>query len=221
MHTDTDSNLDTNEVTDTPKQTPSQDNSKEKELPEKKSSSIRSFIFFALLVLVIVLPIRLYVAKPFIVSGTSMYPTFNSWHYLIIDQLTYKFHPPQRGDVIVFRFPQNPSRFFIKRIIGLPNETVKIKGSDVTIINATHKKGFVLNEPYVLPENRKNDNMTIKLTGDEYFVMGDNRKASADSRYWGPLEYYRIVGRVYLRLFPFSDFGILPGKATYNINNKK
>ncbi len=183
-------------------------------------SSTRNLIFFALLVLIIVLPIRVYVAKPFIVSGASMFPTFNTWHYLIIDQLSYKLSPPERGDVIVFRFPQNPSRFFIKRIIGLPNETVQLSGTTVTIINDEFKNGFVLDEPYVSPENAQKENIVMKLGDDEYFVMGDNRKASADSRSWGPLESYRIIGRAYIRLFPFAELDILPGATTYEVNTQ-
>ncbi|MBL4644765.1 MAG: signal peptidase I [Candidatus Pacebacteria bacterium] len=206
-----DSHQDSTQVTDTSQLTPPQ------ETVSKDGSSTRNLIFFALLVLIIVLPIRLYVAKPFIVSGASMFPTFDTWHYLIIDQLTYKLTPPSRGDVIVFRFPQNPSRFFIKRIIGLPNETVQLIGTVVTIFNDTHKEGFVIEEPYVTPENMKKTELTMQLGDNEYFVMGDNRKASADSRYWGPLESYRIIGRAYIRLFPFSDLGILPGATTYNI----
>jgi len=187
--------------------------------PKDGGASVRNLIFFALLVLLIVLPIRLYVAKPFIVSGASMFPTFNTWHYLIIDQINYKFNAPERGDVIVFRFPQNPSRFFIKRIIGLPNETIQLSGNTTTIINSDNKDGFVLDEPYVKPENAKSAELVIKLGDNEYFVMGDNRKASADSRSWGPLEHHRIIGRAYLRLFPFSELDILPGATTYTITN--
>jgi len=213
-----DSHQDSPEVTDVADQTPVQ---KVEDDLSTNGSSTRNLIFFALLVLIIVLPIRLYVAKPFIVSGASMFPTFDTWHYLIIDQLSYKLAPPTRGDVIVFRFPQNPSRFFIKRIIGLPNETVELNGTIVTIINDADKDGFILDEPYVSPDNNKETDLVMQLGDNEYFVMGDNRKASADSRYWGPLESNRIVGRAYLRLFPFSDIGVLPGETTYDINNSE
>lgn len=185
------------------------------------TSSTRNLIFFALIVMLIVLPIRLFVAKPFIVSGASMFPTFDTWHYLIIDQLTYRLEPPQRGDVIVFRFPQNPSRFFIKRIIGLPNETVELHGTTVTVFNDEHPNGFILDEPYVSPDNIKEDEMRMQLGDGEYFVLGDNRKASADSRYWGPLEDYRIIGRAFLRLFPFDVAGVLPGSTSYIITNEE
>ncbi len=182
----------------------------------EKTSSTRSLILFALLVLIIVLPVRLFIAKPFIVSGASMYPTFDTWHYLIIDQLTYRFEKPQRGDVVVFHFPQNPSRFFIKRVIGLPGETVQLNGTTVTIFNDEHPNGFSLNEPYVTDENSKESQLVMELGNNEYFVLGDNRKASADSRYWGPLEDYRIVGRAYLRLFPFASASVLPGAEHYD-----
>ncbi len=187
----------------------------ESEQHANQSNSIRGILLFALIILVIVLPIRLFVAKPFIVSGTSMYPTFDTWHYLIIDQLTYRFDEPQRGDVVVFRFPQNPSRFFIKRIIALPEETITLNGNEVRISNEAHPEGFILDEPYLSPDYLKGSQLTTTLGDDEYFVMGDNRKASADSRYWGPLELDRIVGRAYVRLFPFTTIDILPGSTMY------
>ena len=144
-----------------------------------------------------------------------MFPSFDTWHYLIIDQLSYRFEQPARGDVIVFRFPQNPSRFFIKRVIALPNETIRLAGTTVTIINDKNPAGFTLEETYVAKENGKESNMTISLGDNEYFVMGDNRRASADSRSWGTLEKERIVGRVFLRLFPFTEIEVLPGETTY------
>lgn len=185
-----------------------------------QSNSRESFfslqsLWFVLAVLIVVLPIRFFVAKPFIVSGASMDPTFATWHYLIIDQLSYRLHDPQRGDVITFRFPQDPSRFFIKRIIGLPGETVTLDGYTVTITNTEHPNGFILNEPYIADKNQKRTNMVITLGSDEYFVMGDNRLESADSRYWGPLEQNRIIGRAFVRLFPLDQIGILPGSTTY------
>ena len=152
-----------------------------------------------------------------------MFPTFNTWHYLIIDQLTYKFEEPTRGDVVVFRFPQNPSRFFIKRVVGLPLETVELNGNTVTIRNTEFPEGFTLDEPYVDDAYTKESQLVMELGDNEYFVLGDNRKASADSRYWGPLEFERIVGRAYLRLFPFNLVEVLPGETTYTItsNNEK
>ena len=183
--------------------------------PEKSGLLSKNIAIFAIVVIVIVLPIRIFIAKPFIVSGASMFPSFDTWHYLIIDQLSYRFEQPARGDVIVFRFPQNPSRFFIKRVIALPNETIRLAGTTVTIINDKNPAGFTLEDTYVAKENGKESNMTISLGNNEYFVMGDNRRASADSRSWGALEKERIVGRVFLRLFPFTEIEVLPGETTY------
>jgi signal peptidase I len=170
-----------------------------------------SLISFVLTVIAIVVPIRVFVAKPFIVSGTSMYPTFDSWHYLIIDELTYRFNAPERGDVIVMKYPLDTSRYFIKRIIGLPGETVILKGTTVTIKNKMHPEGMLLNESYLVESEKSEDDMAVELRQDEYFVMGDNRKASADSRFWGTLPKNDIIGRALVRLFPFTKIGYKPG----------
>jgi len=190
----------------------------ETENPDKKTS-LKEILSFALIVLAIVIPIRVFIAKPFIVEGASMYPTFDTFHYLIIDQLNYRFHEPERGDVIIFRFPQNESKFLIKRIIGLPHERLELRGTTVTIYNDSHPDGFVLPESYVQPENTLPSDMSVSLGDDEYFVMGDNRKVSADSRYWGPLKREYIIGRAYIRLFPFSKISMLPGATSYDIKN--
>ena len=102
---------------------------------EKKGNFLKELVKLILLSLLIVVPFRLYIAQPFIVDGPSMYPTFKDHAYLIIDELTYQFHPPERGSVLVFKYPKDPSKYFIKRIIGLPNETVKIEDGQVTIVN--------------------------------------------------------------------------------------
>ena len=164
---------------------------------------------FALLALVIVIPIRIFVAQPFVVSGSSMVPTFENGQYLIVDEISYRFENPKRDDVIVFRYPDDTTKFFIKRIIGLPGETVDIKGSAVTITNKEHPDGFALSEPYV--ENISFGNNHFVLGNDQYFVMGDNRPASSDSRYWGAVPKNLLIGKVFLRLLPVNKIGVLPG----------
>lgn len=171
-------------------------------------------IKFAVIALIIVIPIRMFVAQPFLVSGESMFPTFHDGEYLIVDELSYIIGQPHRGDVIVFRYPGDTKRFFIKRIIGLPNEEVSIKNGIVTIINQENPKGFILNEPYI---DEKFDTTSNYKTGEsEYFVMGDNRNRSSDSRVWGEplitkLTSKLIIGRAYLRLLPLKDISYLPG----------
>jgi len=168
---------------------------------------------FALLAILIVVPIRLFIAQPFIVSGASMDNTFNNGQYLIVDQLSYYFNDPARGDVVIFRYPRDPSKFFIKRVIGLPGDTVSIQDAQVTIFNDDYPQGLVIDEPYV--DEMQPAAPQIEVLGPrEYFVMGDNRDHSSDSRVWGVLQEERIVGRAWMRLFPPSAFDHLPGEAT-------
>jgi len=176
----------------------------------KQPHPLFEIIQFALIALIIVLPVRWFIAQPFIVSGASMEDTFHSGEYLIVDQLTYHLEEPEAGDVIVFRYPRNPSTFFIKRIIGTPGDTVIIEGDTVTVQNDEHPDGLVLDEPYIA-DMAPNTFLTETLGAREYFVMGDNRDKSSDSRVWGVLQRENIIGRAYLRLFPFNEMGVMPG----------
>lgn len=177
---------------------------------KKPGDSFWDILRFAGLALLIVLPIRWYVAQPFIVSGASMEETFHNNDYLIVDQVSYRFEEPKRGDVIIFRYPRDHSEYFIKRVIGLPGETIAIKGQSVTIWNDEHEQGLMLNEPYALMGEKEND-VRRTLGPDEYFVLGDNRDHSSDSRVWGVLRKDEIVGRAVLRLFPPTKIDYLPG----------
>ncbi len=153
--------------------------------------------------LAIILPIRYFLIQPFYVKGASMEPTFDDHEYLIIDELSYRFRPAARQEVVVFRYPLDPRQYFIKRVIGLPGETVKVAGDHVTIINAEHPEGFVLDESaYLSSDVPTRGDRTITLAADEYFVLGDNRTASLDSRTFGPLSVTHIVGRVWIRGWP-------------------
>ncbi len=181
--------------------------------PVKQESLVREILRFSFYALIIVLPIRMFIAQPFIVSGASMETTFSTGQYLIVDQLTYHFEEPLRGDVIVFRYPKDPSKFFIKRIIGMPGDTIHIEGSEVTITNEENPDGTKLAEEYV-HSMRPTTTITEVLGPGEYFVMGDNRDASSDSRAWGVLQRDKIVGRALIRLFPLTEMDVLPGKYT-------
>jgi len=179
---------------------------------ENKKTSGQSFwdiLRFAVLALAIVIPVRLFIAQPFIVSGSSMHPTFENGEYLIIDELSYRLGEPERDDVVVFRYPKDQKKFFIKRIIGLPNETLEIKGNTITIFNEEHQNGLELVEPYV--KNNSKNNIRTTLKSDEYFVMGDNRSASSDSRYWGAVKRNLLVGRALFRLWPLGRISVSPG----------
>ena len=166
----------------------------------EKSWDWKELVKLVLISLIIVVPFRLYVAQPFVVDGLSMYPTFDNSEYLIVDELSYRFEEPARGSVLVFKYPKDPSKSFIKRIIGLPGEIVSIEGGVVTITSSEHPKGLVLDEPYI--KLAKKDTQSYTLGQDEYFVMGDNRLQSADSRLWGPVPRANIIGRPIIRAWP-------------------
>jgi len=188
---------------------------KKKKDGEKSSfwRDLVELIRFTIMVLIVVIPIRIFIAQPFIVSGQSMYPTFKNGDYLIIDELSYKRREPRRGEVVVFRFPTNHNRFLIKRVIGLPNETVHINGPKITL---TEKNGkhIQLNENYLNGDFSTYG--TWELKDGEYFVMGDNRNNSSDSRSWGLLDRDLIVGKTFLRLFPLKNIKLDPGQRAAN-----
>ncbi len=173
--------------------------------PETKDHFWRTIIVFIL----IVAGLRLFVIDPFLVHGSSMDPTFRDGNYVIVDKLTYALSNPKRGDVIVFKAPTEDGRYFIKRIIGLPDERVVVDGSVVQIYNTEYPNGFVIYEPYVEFESGRKADRTLK--SDEYFVMGDNREVSSDSRSWGALKETAITGRALIRLLPIQSMSILPG----------
>lgn len=178
----------------------------------QKKTGWQSFwelVRFVAIALVVVIPIRIFIAEPFVVSGSSMAPTFENANYLIVDKISYKLNVPQREDVVIFRYPNDQTKFFIKRIIGLPDETLDIKGAVITIKNEAHPEGFKLEEPYV--KNTANNITHFELKSDEYFVMGDNRSGSSDSRYWGAVKRKLIVGKAFLRLLPINKINVLPG----------
>jgi signal peptidase I len=186
----------------------------EEENTEAGRSSMGGFVTDLVKVIVVaviaMLLFRYFIAEPFIVSGDSMVPTYQNHQYLVIDKLGFRLHKPERGEVIVFRFPQNTKEFFIKRIIGLPGEKVKVENGHVVIYNTQHPEGKVLDEPYLPSQNiTYGDTKIVTLGSDEYFVLGDNRLQSSDSRLWGILPASDIVGRVFVRVFPPKDFKLI------------
>lgn len=160
--------------------------------------------------LAIIIPIRYFLFQPFFVRGASMEPNFENGEYLIINEITYRFHEPERGEVIIFRYPKDPSQFYIKRIVALPKEVIRIEDGKVIIFNKDNPAGFILEEPYLSEENRfTGGNLEISLDENEYFVLGDNRQASSDSRRWGPVPRDYIIGRAWIRAWPFDKLGVL------------
>ncbi len=160
--------------------------------------------------LVLAFSIRYFIAQPFIVRGASMQPRFEDREYLVIDEVTFYFREPERAEVVVFRYPRDPRQFFIKRIIGLPGERVEVKEGKVKIFNEQNPKGFIPEETYLDPPGRPtHPGLSITLGEDEYFVLGDNRDFSSDSRMWGVLNRKFITGRALFRAWPIERLGIL------------
>jgi signal peptidase I len=178
-----------------------------------------------LLALVVIVPIRVFLFQPFFVQGASMEPNFENNQYLIVNELGYKktaigiggvdfftvepFKQLERQEVVVFRYPKNPSQFFIKRVIGLPGEKVQVKNGKVSIFNDEHPDGIILDETaYLSTAVKTTGDVVLTLTDEEYFVMGDNRMFSSDSRSWGPVSEGNITGKAFVRAWPFNKLAI-------------
>lgn len=162
----------------------------------------------------IMLPIRYFIVQPFVVRGASMEPNFADREYLVVDEISYYFREPRRGEAIVFHYPRDPRQFFIKRIIGLPGERVKIEKGNVIIFNAGYAEGFTLQEQYLNPPGRAtHPDMEARLGAGEYFVLGDNRDFSSDSRFWGGLSKDMVVGRAVFRAWPVARLGPIADSA--------
>ncbi len=161
------------------------------------------------LALVIFLLIYLFLWQPHRIKGHSMEPNFHDGELILTNKISYQLHPPQRGDVIVFRAPMEEDKDYIKRIIGLPGEKVMVKDGSVYI------NGKLLKEPYLAPEVRTKgsyylpDGQEKIVPPNSYVVMGDNRPYSSDSREWGPVPEKNIIGKTWLRYWPFSRFGLI------------
>jgi len=186
-----------------------EDNQASREQDKAKTSIVKKYfspfleiVKIFIIASVIVLPIRYFLFQPFIVKGESMIPTFHSGDYLIVDEISYRLGNPVRGDVIVFKYPKDTSQKFIKRIIGLPGETVEVGDGKVSIYK--DNEGQILDEKYLPNQSGTIGTLKFTLGTDEYFVMGDNREFSYDSRAWGSVPAKNIIGKVFLRILPVS-----------------
>ncbi|MEK7649661.1 MAG: signal peptidase I [Patescibacteria group bacterium] len=180
--------------------------------PEEKvrtlGSEAREIVRVLLISLAVVIPVRIFIAQPFIVRGASMEPTYHDGEYLIVDEISLRFQELARGEVVIFRYPIDPKNFFIKRIIGLPQETIVIRDGHV-YLSKPEGDLELIDDSYLSPEVLTLPDKVVTLGPDEYFVLGDNRPDSSDSRIWGPLEEQYIVGRTFLRLWPPQRFTFL------------
>lgn len=186
---------------------------------------MREWIRVIIIALIIAIPVRYFIAEPFIVNGASMDPTFSTGQFLIVDRVTYRFEQPARGDVVVFEYPNNPSVYYIKRIIGLPGERIRITDGKITVEETSTTKEFTLDESYVQSYHISHDTIVLPenkqpLGPGQYIVLGDNRAESSDSRVWGPLDKSFIIGRPIVRLTPLTAITLLPGQYHESITSK-
>lgn len=176
-----------------------QDMSQESTLLGKVALFFLELVKIVVLAAVTIVLVRYFLFKPFYVKGESMTPTFYENEYLIIDELSYRFRDPKRGEVVVFRSPTSPDDFYLKRVIGLPGERVRVENGNVTVCQV---ECTVLNESYIDIETP--GDVAFTLGADQYAVLGDNRNASYDSRRFGPIDKTAIEGRTILRGWPLT-----------------
>jgi len=173
----------------------------------KAFASILEIVEIIIVAVSAVFIVRTFLVQPFLVSGTSMSPNFSNGDYVLVDELTYRIRPPERGEIVVFHDPEDYGTYFIKRIIGLPGETVQVADNTVTVFNASAPRGFALDESY-LPAGTvtsvSGGSERYVLSSSTYLMLGDNRPNSFDSRSWGALPAKNIVGLVRARLWPLD-----------------
>ena len=183
---------------------------------EEKPSSLLLWIIG---IIILVKCIQGFLIQPFIVDGGSMLPTYHDKEFLLVDKFSYIFGEPKRGEVMIFKLYEsdtNPyqGKHLIKRVIGLPGERIVVQSGVTTIYNKENPNGFILEEPYVSYKDLQKDT-DITLDDHHYFMMGDNRAQSYDSRSWGALDAKDIKGQVLFRVYPFSTAAYEPGRFLY------
>lgn len=172
---------------------------------------VLDFIETIVVALSIFVVVYLFLVQPHEVRGSSMEPNFHNNEYILTDKISYRIHNPNRGDVIIFKSPQNPDVDYIKRIVGLPGDRVMVKNGYVYV------NGIKLNEYYLkdltllFPGSFVQEGVEIAVPSNDYFVMGDNRPHSSDSREFGPIDKKSIIGKALIRYWPPQMMGVIPG----------
>lgn len=204
---------------------PQEESTAETTKSESKSFILNFVSFFyelmklVLIVIILAAAIRYFLISPYQVDGNSMVPTLADKDYLLVEKVNFVFKQPARGDIIVFRYPLNPKVNYVKRIIGLPGEKVLIKAGKISIVNSQYPSGIELQEGYISTDVTTSvmgdlGEKSWKINTNEYFVLGDNRAHSDDSRSWGIVPKENILGKVWLEVYPTNHFGFVE-HATY------
>lgn len=149
------------------------------------------------------------IAQPHRVSGNSMFPNFHNSDLIITDKLSYKFGDPQKGDIVVFENPRNNADHFIKRVIALPGDSIKVESEKVFVNGQLVEEVYLPDFVPTLPKGFLTEGVPIKAGDNQYYVFGDNREHSSDSREWGPIGKEKIIGKAFIRYWPIKGAGIL------------
>lgn len=154
--------------------------------------------------------VYVFLFMPHQVDGKSMEPNFHNGEYILTDKLSYRFNAPKRGDVVVFHSPQDERSDFIKRIIGVPGDTLKVEKGYVYLNDQRLEENYINDPGGVLSGRFLREGLEVTVPPDQYLVMGDNRDHSSDSREWGFVGIDGIVGRAFFRYWPVKAFGVVP-----------
>ena len=178
------------------------------------SKGIVHFFFDFLETIVVALSIfvviYLFFVQPHEVKGSSMEPNFHNNEFILTDKISYRFQNPKRGDVIIFRSPNNPDVDYIKRIIALPGEKVKAKNGYIYVDETKLSEKYLNDLTFLFPTSKLQNDIDIIVPQDEYFVLGDNRPHSSDSREFGPISRSSIIGKAFIRYWPLPLLGVIP-----------
>jgi signal peptidase I len=187
------------------------------DLVKRTLSAFFDFVQSIVVIMAIMVMIYLFVMSPQEISGASMEPNFHNGEYILTNKVMYKLKNPERGDVVIFKSPRNKQIDYIKRVIALPGETIKLSN------NKYYVNGLPLEEPYLEPGvtifggSYLPEGVEVTIPQDYYFVSGDNRPHSSDSREFGPIAKEDFIGQAFVRYFPLNKAGILP-KQTYSVD---
>ncbi|MEI6532812.1 MAG: signal peptidase I [Candidatus Roizmanbacteria bacterium] len=151
--------------------------------------------------------VYLFIIQPNQVRGASMEPTFQTGDFIFTSKVTYKFRTPQRGDVVVFHSPRNPEVEYIKRIIGIPGDSIKLSNRTMYVNETPLKETYISASTTILSEGFLHEDIKITVPQGYIFVMGDNRPRSSDSREFGPVPISSVIGQVFFRYFPADKLG--------------
>lgn len=200
---------------------PSQNPSEKQNSPSLKTDNIIVYIvkkiinfFFdfletSVVALSIFVVVYLFLVQPHEIKGSSMEPNFHNNEYILTDKISYKFREPQRGEVIIFKAPTNNEVDYIKRVIGLPGDRIKVQDGFVYVNEMKLNESYLADKTPLLPGSSMQEGVEITIPPDHIFVMGDNRPHSSDSREFGPVSFNLIIGHAIFRYWPLPEMGLI------------